>query len=102
MMSTEQPVNPQAIEGAKRQIRGLVDEIAQLSKQDLDPQIYYGEFLQRIVTALAAVGGAVWTLTPDRRLSRSPGAMMMERKRVFEHGSFEWLLTIRFLLRSRS
>jgi multidrug efflux pump subunit AcrA (membrane-fusion protein) len=67
-MSTEQPVDPQAIEGAKRQIRGLVDEIAQLSKQDLDPQIYYGEFLQRVVTALAAVGGAVWTLTPDRRL----------------------------------
>ncbi len=67
-MSTEQPVNPQAIEGAKRQIKGLVDEIAQLSKQDLEPQIYYGEFLQRVTTALAAIGGAVWTLNQDRRL----------------------------------
>jgi hypothetical protein len=67
-MSTEQPVNPQAIEGAKRQIKGLVDEIAQLSKQDLEPQIYYGEFLQRVTTALAAIGGAVWTLSQDRRL----------------------------------
>ncbi len=67
-MSTEQPVDPNAIEGAKRQIRSLVDEIAKLSKQDLDPQIYYGEFLQRVVTALAAVGGAVWTLNQDRRL----------------------------------
>jgi multidrug efflux pump subunit AcrA (membrane-fusion protein) len=67
-MSMEQPVDSQAIEGAKRQIRGLVDEIAKLSKQELEPDVYYGEFLQRVVSALAAVGGAIWTLTPDRRL----------------------------------
>jgi multidrug efflux pump subunit AcrA (membrane-fusion protein) len=67
-MSMEQPVDSHAIEGAKRQIRGLVDEIAKLSKQESEPDVYYGEFLQRVVSALAAVGGAIWTLTPDRRL----------------------------------
>ena len=67
-MTMEQPVDSHAIEGAKRQIRGLVDEIAKLSKQELEPDVYYGEFLQRVVSALAAVGGAIWTLTPDRRL----------------------------------
>jgi len=56
------------IEGAKQQIRGLVEEITQLCKQDLEPEVFFGEFLQRIVTALAAVGGAVWTLTADRQL----------------------------------
>ncbi len=60
-MSTEQqPVDPNAVEETKQQIRGLVNEIAQLSRQELDPSVFYGEFLQRVITALAAVGGAVW------------------------------------------
>lgn len=62
-MSTEQqqqPVDPQAVEDTKQQIRGLVNEIAALSRQELDPAIFYGEFLQRVITALAAVGGAIW------------------------------------------
>ncbi len=60
-MSTDQPVNPQAVEETKRQIRNIVNEISALTRQDVDPTIYYGEFLQRVISALAAVGGAVWT-----------------------------------------
>lgn len=62
-MSTEQqPVDPRAVEETKQQIRGLVGEIASLSRQDLDPTQFYGEFMQRVITALAAVGGAVWEM----------------------------------------
>ena len=61
-MSTDQPINQQAVEETKRQIRSLVGEIAALSRQDLDPSIFYGEFLKRVVAALAAEGGAVWML----------------------------------------
>lgn len=60
-MSTEQ-VDPHLIEQTKQQIRGLVVEIAQLAKQDVDARNFYGAFLDRVVSALAAVGGAVWTL----------------------------------------
>ena len=60
-MSTEQ-VDPQLIEQTKQQIRGLVVEIAQLAKQQVDAREFYGAFLDRVVSALAAVGGAVWTL----------------------------------------
>ena len=68
-MSTEQSsVDAATIEQTKQQIRSLVQEIAQLSKSDLEPEQYYAEVLQRVVTALAAVGGAVWTLTNDQRL----------------------------------
>ena len=67
-MSTDQPVDPQTIEQTKHQIRGLVNEISQLSKEDLSDEQYYGEFLQRVVTALAAVGGAVWTVGDGGRL----------------------------------
>jgi multidrug efflux pump subunit AcrA (membrane-fusion protein) len=68
-MSIEQPLDPQLIEQTKQQIRSLVGEIAQLTKQDVAPEEFYGQFLPRVVSALAAVGGAVWTLNPEGRLA---------------------------------
>jgi hypothetical protein len=44
----------------KQQIRLLVQEITQLSKQNLAPEPYFEEFLPRVVAALAAIGGVVW------------------------------------------
>ena len=68
-MSTEQqPIDAQTIEDTKQQIRGLIGEITTLSRQELDPQVFYGEFLQRVVAALAAVGGAIWTLRGGNEL----------------------------------
>ena len=61
-------VDAQTIEQTKQQIRGLVQQIAQLSRSDAAPEQFYAEVLQKIVSALAAVGGAVWTLTPEKRL----------------------------------
>jgi hypothetical protein len=57
------------IEHTRRQIQSLVQEIAQLSNQSLARDQYYGEFLGRVVAALAAVRGAVWTLNDDGRLA---------------------------------
>jgi len=69
-MSTDQSsLDPQLIEQTKQQIRSLVNEIAALSKQDLAPQEFYSEFLNRVVPALAAVGGAVWTINDENRLA---------------------------------
>jgi len=59
-MSTEQSVDPELVEETKQQIRNLVREIAQLSKSELTPIQYYDAFLNRVVSALAAVGGAIW------------------------------------------
>jgi multidrug efflux pump subunit AcrA (membrane-fusion protein) len=67
-MSQPGSVDAATIEKTKQQIRGLVQQIAQLSRSELEPEEYYAEVLQRIVTALAAVGGAVWTITSDRKL----------------------------------
>ncbi|MBU4399552.1 MAG: efflux RND transporter periplasmic adaptor subunit [Planctomycetes bacterium] len=68
-MSIEQPLDPHLIEQTKQQIRSLVAEIAQLSKTDVAPEEFYGQFLPRVVSALAAVGGAVWTVNPEGRLA---------------------------------
>ena len=69
MTSEQSSVDSQTIEQTKQQIRGLVSEIAQLSKSELSPAEYYPALLQRIVDALAAVGGAIWTFGEGRKLN---------------------------------
>jgi hypothetical protein len=56
------------IEQARRQINRLAEEVAHLSEMDLQPQQYYGEFLQRVLTAVAAPAGAIWLRTPQGNL----------------------------------
>jgi multidrug efflux pump subunit AcrA (membrane-fusion protein) len=60
-------VNPQSVEETKQQIRGLIQEIQQLARSSMTPEEFYEGFLNRVVAALAAVGGAVWMLNEDRR-----------------------------------
>jgi hypothetical protein len=61
-------LDPQLIEQTKRQIRSLVNEIAQLVKSDIRPDEFYSEFLPRVVSALAAEGGVVWAMEEQGRL----------------------------------
>jgi hypothetical protein len=68
-MSIEQPLDPQLIEQTKQQIRMLVNEISQLAKSDKAPEEFYAEFLPRVVSALAAVGGVVWVVGDGGRLT---------------------------------
>ncbi|MEN6404975.1 MAG: biotin/lipoyl-binding protein [Thermoguttaceae bacterium] len=68
-MSEEQSIDPQLVEQTKQQIRSLVAEVAQLSKSDVSPEQFYGDFLPRVVSALAAAGGAVWTLNAEGHLT---------------------------------
>ncbi|MEM6330884.1 MAG: hemolysin D, partial [Planctomycetota bacterium] len=60
--------DPDAVQRAKREIQGIVQEIADLSRQDVAPERYYDEFLNKVVSALAAAGGAVWTLSDAGQL----------------------------------
>lgn len=61
-------VNQQTVEETKAQIRGLVNEIAQLAKSGATAEEFYPELLSRIITALAAAGGAIWLLDEDHQL----------------------------------
>jgi multidrug efflux pump subunit AcrA (membrane-fusion protein) len=71
MASGQTQVSAETIEKTKQQIRGLVSEIAQLSKSDMGPEEFYSAFLQRVVQALAAVGGAIWVLGEGRKTQLS-------------------------------
>lgn len=57
-------VNPE-LEEKRQQINRLIDEIARLSESQLGPAEYSGEFLQRLLTALAAPAGVMWSRTPQ-------------------------------------
>ena len=68
MSSYEQP-DDRLIEQTRLQIQALVGEISQLSRQNVAPAQFYGEFLNRLVSALAAVGGVVWTRNENGQLA---------------------------------
>jgi biotin carboxyl carrier protein len=50
------------VERAKREIQSLVQEIAELSRTEVAQADFYDALLNKVVAALAAPGGAVWTL----------------------------------------
>jgi hypothetical protein len=64
----EPQIDPRTIEQTRQQINRLRDEVARLSESDIEPGNYYGEFLMRVLTALAAPAGAVWLRTPQGNL----------------------------------
>jgi hypothetical protein len=64
----EPQVDPRTIEQTRQQINRLRDEVARLSESDIEPGNYYGEFLMRVLTALAAPAGAVWLRTSQGNL----------------------------------
>ena len=88
---TSQEERGDSLEKTKQQIRGLVGEIAQLSKSDLSPEEYYAAFLQRVIQALAAVGGAVWVVGEggqpqlSYQINISPGLLNEESEDASKH-----------------
>ena len=43
----------------------LLEEIGRLLETPAAPAIFFAEFLQRVVPAVQAAGGAIWTRSPD-------------------------------------
>ncbi len=51
----------QAVQRAKQEIQSLVQEVVELSRSEVEPAEFYAAILDRSISALAAVGGVVWT-----------------------------------------
>jgi hypothetical protein len=56
-------VDADQVERAKREIQGLIQEIAELSRSSMAPADFYDAMLNKVVAALAAPGGAVWAVS---------------------------------------
>jgi hypothetical protein len=80
------------VEQTKRRIRTLVSEITELSKSDMKAPEYYPAVLQRIISALAAEGGAVWLVDPDgamrlaHQVQLDPILMQSDKAESMQHG----------------
>ena len=91
------------IESTKRQIRALVNEVVELSKSNMPASEFYPAVLQRIVNALAAVGGAIWLLDGEaglrlaHQIQISPNLIDPQNEEAIQHGR---LLT-RLILQGR-
>ena len=102
-MSSSIP-SPESVEETKQQIRGLINEIAELSRSEAPAEEYYPAVLKRIVDALAAVGGAVWLLDELGQLRLSyhinvHGSLLeAENDDAVKHGR----LLARLLMRGKS
>lgn len=57
----EQP-DDDAVRRAKLEIQGLVQEVVELSKSDIEPGDFYPALMDKSIAALAAIGGVVWIL----------------------------------------
>lgn len=79
-MSSEQRYDPGMLEQTKQQIRALVNEIAQVSRSDVSPDVFQAEFLTRVVRALGAIGGAMWMTDGSGRLSLGYQVNLKEAK----------------------
>ncbi len=58
---TDSPIDSELVDQTKNQIRALVQEIADLAKSDCSEEDFYQGFLTRTTSALASVGGVIWT-----------------------------------------
>jgi hypothetical protein len=59
-MTSDATIDGSSTEGTWQRITGLVDELAELSRQDMTPSQFHGELLDRLVCVSGAVAGAVW------------------------------------------
>ena len=49
-----------AVQRAKQEIQGLVAEVVELSKSEIEPSEFYAAMMDKAISALAAIGGVVW------------------------------------------
>jgi hypothetical protein len=77
----------QAIEAARHRIQQLVEEIAALSKRDLPTEQFLPEFLNRVVKATDAHGGAVWLV--GQRSAEGKAEFQLGAQVEFESSGFQ-------------
>lgn len=61
-------VDPLLVQQTKAEVRRLVREIVQISQSDLPLEEFFEQFLTRVVSALAAEGGAIWMVDDNGSL----------------------------------
>ena len=64
----EAAIDHQLVAEMRQEINSLVAEVSRLASDDVEPAEFYAGFLGRVVSAMAARGGAIWTRGANGRL----------------------------------
>jgi hypothetical protein len=57
-----------ALQNSQREIRSLIEELAQLAHSQAEPEEFYHGFLSRVISAIGASGGAIWQCSASGEL----------------------------------
>ena len=63
------PPDASLVEQTRREIAQIAAEMGELAKRDIPPDEFYGRFLPAVISALGAMGGAVWNYSDAGELS---------------------------------
>lgn len=94
----QETVDEGLLEQTKNQIRKLLDEINELAESDIQPTEFHVEFLNRVVAAVAADGGAIWmldgrgTLKLQHQLEFRQSGLLDNRQRAQPHDALLGLM----------
>ncbi|MCA9084420.1 MAG: hypothetical protein KDA81_10210 [Planctomycetaceae bacterium] len=96
-MSEPAGQNDENLRRVREKVMQLAREIEKMSGEEIPPNVFYPEFLTRVVTAVGARAGAVWLLEGGSRLSLAaevnldqtglrerPGALQMNEKLLID------------------
>jgi len=61
--------DPNLIEQTRREIRQIAADVSELARQEIPPEEFYARFLPAVISALGALGGAVWSLRETGELT---------------------------------
>ena len=66
---SDQPVDQNLVNETRKQISALIQEISELAQSEVTTEDFYDGFLTRTTSALASVGGAIWTVKDQGNLA---------------------------------
>ncbi len=55
-------LDEESVRRAKQEIQSLVQEVVELARSEIEPTEFYAALMDKSVSALAAIGGIVWTM----------------------------------------
>lgn len=87
-------IDPTEVERKKEEIKELVRQMKELADGNVPPNVFFQEYLDRLVRALAAVGGAIWVRTQAGGIQLAAQVSFLEhadwtsRDGANDHGPF--------------
>ncbi len=82
---------PKAVDDAHHEVRRLAAEVARVARSHVSPEDFHAELLSRVVEAVGALGGAVWTAVEKGRLKLAQDLRLDPAELARDAEARDWL-----------